>query len=147
MERYTLLRDGLPALTFDGELLAAAGKRPDRKGRMRWHSFKLFDADLTVDTLILGVHFHSEVPGEGDTFKVLVGTLDEVLDQVDEQNWIESVTEFPPAERFDARRADRKMKIERQAHAALSQLWHEAGIEMVIKTDISGTVLIEDLAE
>ena len=114
---------------------------------MRWHSFTLFEADLTVDTLILGVQFHSEIPGEDDTFKVLIGTLDEVLDQVDAQNWTESVTEFPPAERFDARRADRKMKIERQAHAALSQLWHEAGIEMVIKTDISGTVLIEDLAE
>ena len=124
--RQTLKRTGMPALSFEGELIASSGERPDLPAPTRWYHFDLYQCDLTTDTFVLHIQYQTENKREQDRTDVLIGEPTELVDECLDYDWMENVQDFPQQEKWDARREDRRFKVINYTETSLSQLWAEA---------------------
>ena len=134
IDRHVLPRTGLPPLEFEGKVLATAGSRPDAPpGRpMRWYCLKLFETQPAIDLdgplYVVHICYHTEATREHNNQSVLVGTIDELRDELEHYDWMFPVLPFPPETKWDDRRKDREVKILAHAEATLGHLWELANI-------------------
>tara|TARA_R110002020_G_scaffold111625_7_gene257462 strand:+ start:1862 stop:2254 length:393 start_codon:yes stop_codon:yes gene_type:complete len=126
MERFNLERSGLPGLSFEGDLIASEGTRPDISPPARWYVFDLYELDQ--DTFVLHIQYRTENGREQDRSETLVGSPDQIVDDAIQYDWMQHVQDFPQQEKWDARREDRRFKIVNYTEASLSRLWAAAEV-------------------